>query len=125
MQLDYKFEAGNGEEYEVNGIQDSTVYAKESVGQRPGLYYLVLWKSYPEKENTWEPALAIQHLQSLVTAYHKDNPEKPMAISVPVDTALSMARLTALLMTRPTAALSKKRGRLMKFTTTTKQAKKS
>ena len=42
-QLDFKFEAGDNKnkKYEVDGIQDSTVYAKESAGQLPGLYYLV------------------------------------------------------------------------------------
>ena len=53
-QLNFKFEAGNDKdkEYEVDGIWDSSVYAKESVGQLPGLYYLVSWKGYPGKENT-------------------------------------------------------------------------
>ena len=51
MQLE--FEVGNNKKYEVNGIWDSVVYAKESTtGQLPRLYYLVLWKSYPEEENT-------------------------------------------------------------------------
>ena len=60
MQLE--FEAGNKKEYEADGIWDNTVYAKESAGQLSGLYYLVSWKSYPEEENTWEFASAIQHL---------------------------------------------------------------
>ena len=125
-QLDFKFKASNGKEYKVDGIQDSAVYTKESAGQLPGLYYLVSWKGYPEEENTWEPASAIQHLRRLVTAYHKDNPEKPTATSVPVNTALPMARPTASPMTRPTAAPTKKRGQLAKSTTTTtKRAKKS
>ena len=42
MQLDFKFEADNDKEHEVDGIWDSVVYAKESVDQLPGLYYLVL-----------------------------------------------------------------------------------
>ena len=58
MQL--KFEADNNKKYGVNGIQDSAIYAKESItGQLSGLYYLVLWKDYPEEENTWKPALVI------------------------------------------------------------------
>ena len=41
-QLDFKFEAGNDEEYKVDGIQDSAVYAKKSTtSQLPKLYYLV------------------------------------------------------------------------------------
>ena len=138
MQLE--FEAGNNKEYKVNGIWDSAVYARELAGQLPGLYYLVSWKSYPEKQNIWEPASAIQHLQKLVTAYHKDNPEKLTVTSLPVDTALLMARPSA--PPRPTAkptrapkpsqpagstaAPTKKRGRpIGSTTTTTKRAKKS
>ena len=117
-QLDFKFKASNGKEYKVDGIQDSAVYTKESAGQLPGLYYLVSWKGYSEEENTWEPASVIQHLQRLVTAYDKDNSEKPTATSVPVNTAPPIAR--------PTAASIKKRGRPAKSTTTTtKRAKKS
>ena len=46
-----EFEAGNNKEYEVDSIWDNAVYAKKSAGQLLALYYLVLWKSYPEKEN--------------------------------------------------------------------------
>ena len=59
-QLDFEFEAGNNKEYEVDGIWDSAVYARESAtGQLPGLYYLVLWKGYLKEENTWKFASAI------------------------------------------------------------------
>ena len=48
-----EFEAGNDEEYEVEGIWDSAVYAKESAaGHLPGLYYLICWKGYPKEEST-------------------------------------------------------------------------
>ena len=37
-QLDFEFEAGDDDkEYEVDGIRDSAVYARESAGQLPGL----------------------------------------------------------------------------------------
>ena len=39
-----KFELGDDKEYEVEAIKDSTVYAKETDGHLPGLYYLVAWK---------------------------------------------------------------------------------
>ena len=40
-------------EYEIETIRDSAVYARESeAGHRPGLYYLISWKGYPEEENT-------------------------------------------------------------------------
>ena len=89
MQLDFEFKAGNDTKYKVDGIWDSTVYAKKSaIAQLLGLEYLVLRKSYPEEENTWEPASAIQHFQRLVTAYQKNNQEKPAATSIPVNTVL-------------------------------------
>ena len=62
-QLDFKFEASNDEEYKVDGIQNSAVYAKKSIiSQLPGLYYLVFSKNNSQEENIWEPALTIQHL---------------------------------------------------------------
>ena len=38
--------------HEVEAIRDSAVYARESAGYLPGLYYLVSYKGYPEEENT-------------------------------------------------------------------------
>ena len=87
-----EFEDGNNEEYEMEGIWDSAVYAKESeVSHLPGLYYLIPWKSYPKKENTKEPALVVQHLWKLLSAFHKDNSNKPTATSLLVDTTPLMA----------------------------------
>ena len=43
----------NSGEYEVETIQDSMVYVRESKsGPLSVLYYLVLWKRYIEEENT-------------------------------------------------------------------------
>ena len=124
MQL--KFKAGNNKEYEVNGIRNNAVYAKKSTtSQLSELYYLVLWKGYPDKENTWELVLAIQHLWRLVTDYHKDNPMKLTATSFPVDTAQPMAKHMQGQPAGPTVAPTKKRGQLARSTTTTKRAKKS
>ncbi len=49
-----KLDEGNSEEYEVEAICDSAIYAKESDSENHllGLYYLVSWKGYPEEENT-------------------------------------------------------------------------
>ena len=88
-----EFEAGNDEEYEVKGNRDSAVYAKESAaGHLPRLYYLIFWKGYPEEKSTWEPTLAVQYLRKLLSAFHKDNPNKPTATSLPADTAPPMAQ---------------------------------
>ena len=56
-----KLDAGdNSKEYKLEAIQDSTIYVMESESVLlPGLYYLVAWKDYPEKKNTWEPVSAL------------------------------------------------------------------
>ena len=52
-----KLDAGDkSEEYKVETIWDSAVYANKSEsGHLPSLYYLVAWKGYPKKKNTWKP----------------------------------------------------------------------
>ena len=93
-QLEFEADSDN-KEYEVEDICDSAVYARESeAGHLPGLYYLVSWKSYPEDENTWEPASAVQHLRKLVSTFHKDYPNKSIATSLLIDLALPMAKCT-------------------------------
>ena len=48
-----ELDAGDSGEYEMEAIWDSAIYAKESEsGHLPDFYYLVLWKGYPEDENT-------------------------------------------------------------------------
>ena len=47
-----KFELGDDKEYEMEVIQDSAIYAKEADRYLLRLYFLVVWKGYPEKENT-------------------------------------------------------------------------
>ena len=83
---------GNGEKYEVEAIRNSTVYARESEGHLPGLYYLISWKGYPKEENTWESASAIQHLRKLVSTFHKEHPEKPTATSTQVNSVPVIAK---------------------------------
>ena len=92
-----ELDAGNNDsgEYKVEAIWDSAVYARKSEsGHLPGLYYLVLWKEYPEEENTWEPASAVQHLRKLISLFHKDHPDKPTATFPAINTAPPMARPT-------------------------------
>ena len=90
-----ELDAGDSGEYKAEVIWDSAVYARElESGHLPGLYYLVLWKRYPEEENTWKPASAVQHLRKLISSFHKDHPNKPTATSPSSDTAPPIARLT-------------------------------
>ncbi len=102
--LEFKNE-GNGEEYKVEAIRDSAVYAKESDSGHylPGLYYLVSWKGYPEEKNTWEPASVVLHLRKLISTFHRDHPDKPTATSPPIDSASPMARPTV----RPETSINK------------------
>ena len=49
-----EFEAGsNNEEYDIEGICDSAVYARKlEASQLLGLYYLIFWKGYPKDKST-------------------------------------------------------------------------
>ncbi len=89
-----EFEVGDNKEYEIEVIIDSAIYGQQANNQIPSLYYLVSWKSYLEEENTWEPSSIVIHLWKLISTFHKEHPEKPTATSLPLDSALRMARPT-------------------------------
>ena len=118
-----ELDAGDkSKEYKVEAIWNSAVYAIESEsGHLPGPYYLLALKGYPEKENTWEPVLAVQHLRKLISLFHKDHSEKPIATSPPVDSALPIARPTV----KPTAKSTIKRKRGQPANSANKRAKKN
>ena len=83
-----ELDAGNkdSEEYEVEAVWDSAVYAnKLELGHLTGVYYLVAWKGYPKEENTWKPSSAVQYLKKLISSFHRDHPEKPTATSLPIN----------------------------------------
>ena len=119
-----KLDAGkDNSEYKVEAIRDSAVYTRESAVHLPGLYYLVSWKGYPEEENTWEPALAVQQLKKLISSFHKGHPDKPTATFETIDTAPPMVRPTIKPTARPTAP-KQKQGRPA-GKSTNKRAKKN
>ncbi len=52
-QLEFETEVrDNSGEYKIKGIWGSVVYIRESDDHLPDFYYLLLWKSYSEKEKT-------------------------------------------------------------------------
>ncbi len=105
-----KFETGDSEEYEVEAIRDSVVYARESqLGHLPRLYYLVSWKGYPEEENTWEPSSAVQPLRKLLSSFQRSHLDKPKATSPAIDTAPTMARPTIRSTVKPIEPASKRK----------------
>lgn len=88
--------AGNNKKkYKVKAIQDNVVYARKlKLGYYlSGLYYLVLWKSYLEEKNTWEPVSAAQHLKKLISFIYKNHLYKLKAISKAINTALLITKL--------------------------------
>ena len=90
-----ELEAGDSKEYKIEAIWDSAVYASKSEsGQLPGLYYLVVWKGYPEEENTWEPLSIVQYLKKLISCFYKEHPEKSTTTSLPINFAPLMTRPT-------------------------------
>ena len=41
------------------------------------LQYLVHWQGYDVSEDSWEPAINLEHAQEIVQEYHQANPTKP------------------------------------------------
>ncbi|KAK4517020.1 uncharacterized protein ATC70_000348 [Mucor velutinosus] len=54
------------EEYEVERVESHQITGK---GKRAKLLYLVKWKNYPDSDNTWEPATAVENAKQLVDEY--------------------------------------------------------
>ena len=104
-----EFDAGNNKEYEVEAIIDSAVYAKEAKRHLPDLYYLVFWKGYPKEESIWEPSSAVMYLRKIISTFHKDHPEKPMATSPPLDSSPPIAKLSVKLPVKPSAKQKRSR----------------
>lgn len=80
----------------MEAIWDSAVYVQElTSGHIPGLHYLISWKSYPKEDNTWEPILIVQHLQKLLSTFHKDYSRKPTVTSASINLVSPMAKSSA------------------------------
>ena len=54
-----EIETSNSNKYKMEAIQNSVINNNKIEGHIPGLYYLLAWKRYIEKENTWEPSLVV------------------------------------------------------------------
>lgn len=120
-----EFDEGNrkSEEYKVKAIYNSHIYAKELEDHLPGVYCLVLCKNHPEEKNTWKPVLTIQHLQRLITTFHKEHLEKSTATFLPVDSDPSMAR--HMIKLNKTSSTKQKPGRPAKESGVNKHTKKT
>ena len=90
--MELEFKAGNNSEYKVEVIWDSAVYANKAKSYLSGLYYLVEWKRYSEKKNTWKPSFTVKHLKKLINFFHKKHPEKLIATIASIDSALLIPR---------------------------------
>lgn len=71
---------------------DNTVYIEAGKGQLSELYYQVSWKNYSKNEGTWKPASAIMYLPKMISIFHKDHLKKHIAMFLPLDSALLIAR---------------------------------
>lgn len=101
-----KFENNNNNrKYKIGAIFNSAVRAKKSEsGHILGLYNLVSWKDYPKEENTWKPALTVQHLWKLLSIFHKKHQKKLMATLMPINSASPITKLILKFFLKPSVA---------------------
>lgn len=76
------------------------------------------------EKNTWEPALAIQHIWRLLITFYKENPGKSTGTLIPYDSILLMTKPIINSFLEP-SAVKQKRGRSAKASSTNKQSKKN
>ena len=57
-----KFKAGDNKKYEIKAIIDSVLNDQQTNNQMPGLYYLILRKSYSKEKNISELISIVMHL---------------------------------------------------------------
>ena len=107
-----KLDAGDDKsgEYKVDAICNSAVYVRKPADYLPKFYYLVSCKDYLKEENIWELYSAVQYLRKLISLFHKDHPDKLIAIFEAINTAPPIARLTIKLAAN--SALKQKQGHL-------------
>lgn len=68
------------------------IYSNKAKDYLSGLYYLVLWKSYPKKENMWEPVSIILQLCKIIGTFYLNYLTKLIVTFLLIDSTLSMAR---------------------------------
>ena len=88
-----EFESRDNMEYKIKAIIDSTIYSQQANNLIPGFNSLILWKSYPVKEITREPILAIIPFQKLISTFYKEHPKKPTISSSSLNSVLLITRL--------------------------------
>jgi len=67
--------------YEVQEIRDSRFYCKQ-------LQYLVRWRGYGPKHDSWEPLKNLDHAERRITQFHQKNPSAPKKIATSIFTQL-------------------------------------
>ena len=71
-----EFEMGNNKECKIEVIWDNIVYTKKVDKYILELYYLLIWKDYPEKKNIWKPSSLVMNLWKMVSIFNKEYLEK-------------------------------------------------
>ncbi len=87
-----EFEAVDNKEYKAEAIIDSAIYSKETNNQMLDLYYLILWKSYPEEENTQKHSAAVKYLRKLISIFYKEHLKQSIATFLSLDSTLPIAK---------------------------------
>ncbi len=91
VEIAIELDKSNSKEYKIEKIHDSEIYVKElNTGYHLlGLHYLVSWKDYSKKENTWKSVLVMLQLCKLISTFYRDYLKKPTVTSLSINSAFT------------------------------------
>lgn len=112
LKLELELDTRENKKYNVQLINNSTVYTKFARGELQELCYIVFWKDHSSNRDIWKLVKALVHLWKMINVFYQDHLKKLIVTSLLLDFALFMAKQ----MVKPSTKQHYNRDKPAKFT---------